>query len=299
MELHHIRAFVTLADELNVTRAAQRLHLSQPNLTRKLKSLEAELGSVLFQRTSRGLVLTRVGHIFLRETRVVLSASANAVEIARRFARQESERLRVGYLMGLPKIEVIMAGFQRTHPQAHVTLVELTPAEQVRRSENREIDLGFIGLPYALKDTTLSGHCVARYENVAAVPEASALARKKRLQFSDLKDQVFLGINVAEYPHWDQWAKEVAKRGFRFRQAKEGPSQMSALLDQVAANLGVTLFPEHSLKHEGVVFRHITPPLMSDLYVAWNPANMIPLLHKFLRTVGAEKYNHAGNSSRG
>jgi DNA-binding transcriptional LysR family regulator len=289
VELHHVRAFVILADELNVTRAAQRLHLSQPNLTRKLKSLEAELGAVLFQRTGRGLVLTPVGQVFLREARVVLSASANAVEMARRFARQESERLRVGYLMGLPKIEVIMAGFQRTYPEAQLMLVEMTPAEQVRKLESGEIDLGFIGLPYPLQDTTLSGHCVARYENVAAVPEASALARKKRLQFSDLQGQVFLGINAAEYPHWDQWAKEVAKRGFKYRQAKEGPSQMSALLDQVAANLGVTLFPEHSLKHEGVVFRHITPPLMSDLYVAWNPANMMPVLHRFLRMVGAEK----------
>lgn len=298
MELHHIRAFVTLADELNVTRAAERLHLSQPNLTRKLKGLEAELGSLLFQRTSRGLVLTRVGHVFLREARVVLSASANAVEAARRFAREESDRLRVGYVMGLPKIEVIMAGFQRTHPHAQVTLLDMTPAEQVRKLENREIDLGFIGLPYALKDTTLSGHCVARYENVAALPEASALARKKRLQASDLQHQVFLGVNIAEYPHWDQWAKEVNKRGFRYRQAKGGPVQMSALLDQVAANLGVTLFPEHSLKHEGVVFRHITPPLMSDLYIAWNPANTMPLLYKFLRTVGAEKYNHTAITSR-
>ena len=299
MELHHIRAFVTLADESNVTRAAARLHLSQPNLTRKLKSLEAELGCALFQRTSRGLVLTRLGHVFLKEARVVLSASANAVEMARRFVRQESGQLRVGYLMGLPKIEVIMAGFQRTNPQAQVTLVEMTPAEQVRRLENREIDIGFIGLPYALKETKLSGHCVARYENVAAVPEASALARKKRLRFSDLQDQVYLGVNIAEYPHWDQWAKEAAKRGFRYRQAKEGPGQISALLDQVAANLGITLFPEHSIKHEGVVFRHVIPPLLSDLYVAWNPANMMPLVHEFLRTVGAEKHHYRATPRRG
>lgn len=299
MELHHIRAFVTLADELNVTRAAERLHLSQPNLTRKLKSLETELGIALFQRTSRGLVLTGGGHVFLKEARVVLSASANAVDVARRFARQESERLRVGYLMGLPKIEVIIAGFQRTHPQARLMLAEMTPAEQVRKLAGGEIDLGFIGLPYALKDTALSGHCVGHYENVAAVPEASALARKKRLRFVDLEDQIFLGVDLAEYPHWDQWAQEVSRRGFRYRQAKKGPSQMSALLDQVAANLGVTLFPEHSLKHEGVVFRRIIPPLMSDLYVAWNPVNTMPLLHKFLKMVGAEKYNPAAISRRG
>jgi len=205
----------------------------------------------------------------------------------------------VAYLMGLPRIESIMAGFQRTHPQAQVMLVEMTPAEQVRKLENGDIELGFIGLPYALKDTTLSGHRVARYENLVAVPEASPLACKKRLRFSDLQNQVFLGINVAEYPHWDEWAKDLVRRGFNYRQARNGPNQMSALLGQVAANLGVTLFPEHSLKHEGVVFRHITPPVMSDLYVAWNPANMMPLLRQFLKTVGAEKYNDTAPSRRG
>jgi len=296
MELHHIRAFVTLADELNITRAAARLHLSQPNLTRKLKSLEAEIAVALFQRTNRGLVLTQAGLAFLNEARTVLSASAKAVEMARRYAQDETERLRVGYLMGLPKVTAVMAGFQRTHPKVALMLFEMTPAEQLRKLESGQIDLGFIGLPYALRDTALSGHCVARYETVVALPEASALARKKRLRLRDLEDQVLLGVNVAEYPHWDQWSKDLAKKGFKYRQAKDGPTQLSALLDQVAANLGVSLFPEHSLTREGVVFRHITPPLMTDLYVAWKPANRAPLLPQFLRMVGARTVNHTPTS---
>jgi DNA-binding transcriptional LysR family regulator len=298
MELHHIRAFVTLADELNITRAAARLHLSQPNLTRKLKSLEAEIAVVLFQRTNRGLTLTPAGRAFLDEARTVLSASAKAVEMARRCARDETEQLRVGYLMGLPKVTAVMAGFQRMHPQVGLTLFEMTPAEQLRKLESGQIDLGFIGLPYALRDTGLSGHCVARYETVVALPEASALARRKRLRLSDLEDQVLLGINVTEYPHWDQWSKDLARKGFKYQQARTGPTQMSALLDQVAANLGVSLFPEHSLAHEGVVFRHVTPPLITDLYVAWKPANRAPLLHQFLRMVGARTVKHTSNATR-
>jgi DNA-binding transcriptional LysR family regulator len=223
MELHHIRAFIALADELNITRAAARLHLSQPNLSRKLKNLEAEIEVALFQRTSRGLILTQAGLAFLDEARMVLSASENAVEMARRCARAETERLRVGYLMGLPKVTAVMAGFQRRHPEVALRLFEMTPAEQLRKLEAGEIDLGFIGLPYALRDTALSGHCVAHYETVLAVPEASALARKKRLRLSDLQDQVVLGINVAEYPHWDQWSKDLAKKGFKYDQARRDP----------------------------------------------------------------------------
>lgn len=292
MELHHIRAFVTLADELSITRAAVKLHLSQPSLSRKLKSLEGEVGVALFQRTSRGLTVTQAGLAFLDEARIIISASAKAIELARRHARSETERLRVGYLMGLPKVTGVIAGFQRRHPKVGLVLLELTPAEQLRKLEAGKIDLGFIGLPYALRDTSLSGHCVAHYETVLAVPETSALARKKRLRLSDLQDQVVLGINVAEYPHWDQWSKDLAKKGFKYNQAKEGPTQLSALLDQVAANLGVSLFPEHSLAHEGVVFRHITPPLTTDLYVAWNPANSAPALREFLKMIGARPPSH-------
>ncbi len=292
MELHHIRAFIALADELNITRAAVRLHLSQPNLSRKLKNLEAEIEVALFQRTSRGLILTQAGRAFRDEARMVLSASENAVEMARRCARAETERLRVGYLMGLPKVTAVMAGFQRRHPEVALRLFEMTPAEQLRKLEAGEIDLGFIGLPYALRDTALSGHCVAHYETVLAIPEASALARKKRLRLSDLQDEVVLGINVAEYPHWDQWSKDLAKKGFKYDQAKDGPTQLSALLDQVAANLGVSLFPEHSLAHEGVVFRHVSPPLTTELYVAWNPANSAPALREFIKMIGARLLSH-------
>src|SRR5690348_7786128 len=142
MELHHIRAFVALADELNITRAAARLHLSQPNLTRKLKSLEAEIAVALFQRTNRGLTLTPAGTAFLNEARTVLSASAKAVEMARRTARDETERLRVGYLMGLPKVTAVMAGFQRSHPRAALMLLEMTPGERLRKLERGQICLG-------------------------------------------------------------------------------------------------------------------------------------------------------------
>lgn len=154
--------------------------------------------------------------------------------------------------------------------------------------ESGEIEIGFIGLPYALKDTILSGHRVARYENLVAVPEAVHWREKSDCGSAISRIRFFHGVNAAEYPHWDEWAKDLASRGFNYRQARNGPTLMSALLSQVAANLGVTLFPEHSLKHEGVVFRHITPPVMSDLYAAWNPANVTPLLHQFLRAVGAE-----------
>ncbi len=287
MELHHIRAFVTLADELNVTRAAAALHLSQPCLTRKLKSLEAEIGVALFQRNSRGLALTQAGSAFLDEARTVMAASVRAVETARRCARREAERLRVGYLMGLPKVTAVIAGFQRMHPEVSLTLFEMTPAEQLRKLESGDIDLGFIGLPYALQGTGLAGHCVARYETVAAIPECSPLARKKRLRLSDLEGQRLLGIHAADYPHWDQWGKDLAEKGFKYEPAKDGPTRMSALLDQVAANLGVSLFPQHALAHEGVAFRRITPPLLTDLYVAWNPAIATPPLRKFFKMTGA------------
>jgi len=87
-------------------------------------------------------------------------------------------------------------------------------------------------------------------------------------------------------------------QGVKFSIAKDGPTLLSALLDRVAANLGVSLFPEHCLSHEGVVFRPMTPPLMTDLYVAWNPANKAASLRKFLAVVGSRPAGKTGQVQR-
>src|SRR5271155_3857791 len=101
MELRHLRYFVVVAEEQNVTRAAERLHVSQPPLSRQMRDLEEELGVELFRRTAKSLALTEAGKIFLPEARAVLLRAEQAVQTVRAMAKGERGQLRVGYAPSL------------------------------------------------------------------------------------------------------------------------------------------------------------------------------------------------------
>src|SRR5664279_412032 len=101
MELRHLRYFVIVAEEQNVTRAAERLHVSQPPLSRQIRDLEQELGVDLFRRTAKSLTLTEAGKIFLVEARAVLLRAEKAVLTVRAVAANERGQLRVGYAPSL------------------------------------------------------------------------------------------------------------------------------------------------------------------------------------------------------
>jgi len=100
MELHHVRDFVAVAEELSFTRAVDKLHVAQPSLTRKIRNLEAEIGVILFDRVKGRLALTDAGRAFLTEARRLLAISAQSIETARLVGRGEVERFRVGYTAG-------------------------------------------------------------------------------------------------------------------------------------------------------------------------------------------------------
>src|SRR5471032_2868376 len=101
MELRHLRYFVIVAEEQNVTRAAERLHVSQPPLSRQIRDLEEELGVALFHRTAKSLALTEPGKLFLNEARAVLLQAEKAVQTVRAVAAGQKGQLRIGYAPSL------------------------------------------------------------------------------------------------------------------------------------------------------------------------------------------------------
>ena len=300
MELHHVRDFVAVAEELSFTRAADKLHVAQPSLTRKIRNLEEEIGVSLFDRAKGRLALTDAGRAFLTEAKRLLALSTESIEIARRVGRAEVERFRIGYTAGFDyhRLPATLAAFHRVCPAVKLSLFDLTCAEQMRALERYEIDLGFVGIPDALHGSGLSAACVGNYELLAVLPEASDLARKTAIAIEDLEDVPFIALSLKEYPHYDEWMRRVSPAAFRPRRVQT-PERFSVMLNSVAAGLGVALMLEQNrhLPHEGVVFRHLKPPMRAELFVAWRPDDQSRALHEYLRILRASPQRPAASSN--
>ncbi len=301
MELHHVRDFVAVAEELSFTRAAEKLHVAQPSLTRKIRNLEEEIGVSLFDRSKGRLALTEPGRAFLAEAKRLLALSAESIEVARRVSRGEIERFRIGYTAGFDyhRMPATLAAFHRVCPTVKLSLHDLTCAEQIRALQSGEIDLGFVGMSEALSGTGLRGECAGIYELVVALPETSPLARKSAITIKDLEDVPFIGLSATEYPGYGEWMRRVSQGAFRPRRVQT-PERFSVMLNSVAAGLGVAMMLAQSrtLPHEGVVFRELKPTLRAELYVAWRPDNHSRALVEYLKILRASPQTLAASSVR-
>ena len=135
MELRHLRYFTAVAEGLHFTRAARRLRVAQPALSKQVRDLEAELGVALFRRERQRVTLTAAGESFLRDAREVLAAVERAAEGARRAACGQAGQLRIGYLATLapPALSSALRALRRSRPEVQLSLSDLPPAQQIAK----------------------------------------------------------------------------------------------------------------------------------------------------------------------
>ena len=132
MELRHLRYVVAVAEELSFTKAAQRLRVAQPALSRQIRQLEEEIGVTLFERNRRSVAMTDAGRAFLEEARFVLERSERAVRTARESSHEGHRPLNVGYVWGLfhSLAPAAVARFRQRHPDVSVNLFDQTATQQ-------------------------------------------------------------------------------------------------------------------------------------------------------------------------
>ena len=145
MELRHLRCFVALAEELHFTRAAERLHIEQPPLSRAIKELEDDLGVVLFERNRRGTVLTKAGATFLQDVRRVFAVLKQAQENVRAVAAGLSGSLRIAVSDGAidPRLSALLARCREEEPEIEIRLSEVPLADQLRGLRSGDFSIGF------------------------------------------------------------------------------------------------------------------------------------------------------------
>lgn len=193
IDLQNLTAFIAIAEAGGVTKAAARLHLSQPAISQRISSLESSLGVRLFERAGRGLRLTTDGEDLLRSSRRVLDEAHGLIERARSLKVGETGTIKIGATP--PMIEGILLGFlpewRRRHPSIEVHIVEDGGQGLVARLERGDVQLAYV----PASSDRFSGRLLFPIHVVAAVPKTSKLARLKLVEVEDLAGEPLLTLN--------------------------------------------------------------------------------------------------------
>ena len=243
MELRHLRYFVVVAEEQNVTRAAARLHVSQPPLSRQIRDLEEELGVELFWRTAKSLALTEAGKIFLIEVRAVLLRVDQAVEAVRAVASTNRGTLHVGYAPSLTVklLPLTLRIFEREHPGVRVSLHDLSTEECIERLANGKIDLALTVRPPASRMRGLTFEKLATYPIRCAVASTHRLAGRRAVPMAELKGERFIVYSQKEYPEYCEALRDLF-RPFGFEPRIGGEYEgVTGLIAAVEAGQGIAI----------------------------------------------------------
>jgi DNA-binding transcriptional LysR family regulator len=290
VELRHLRYFVAVAEELHFGRAAQRLDIVQPALSKQIVALERELGVTLFVRTKRAVSITEAGRALYAEARDILQRADHAADTAKLVETGALGSLAIGFIG--PAMWNILPSLMREHrsrfPGMHFRLLEMTSGVIIQQLRDGILDAGFIR-PFG-HDEALEIRTVWSEPLVVVVPESHPLAREDVVDLADAADETFVLVSRAQSPGlFDQCLALCQSYGFSPLSIQEGNTG-GAMFGMVAAGLGVTLVPESSavVPWPGVAFRPLTktePQL--ELAIAYRRDNDSSWLAAFLDTVDA------------
>jgi DNA-binding transcriptional LysR family regulator len=246
MELKHLRAFVTLAEELHFGRAAQRLAIVQPALSMQIKALEEWLGVRLLDRNRHSVTLTDVGRLFLEEARATLHQAQRSADVARGLGRGETGRIRLGFVSSvLPELlpTLIRHAHQR-YPGIELELKDMPGPDQVQALKSGQLDFGLMRLP--APHTGVQTQVVLHESIIVALPTDHPLATHSIIEVTELAQQPVLVLSrrYAAGFH-DGLLRAISEHGGKLDIADE-LGEFTTMLALVSAGLGIGLLPQHA-----------------------------------------------------
>lgn len=272
--IDRIRALLTVIEEGSVNRAAIRLRITQPALSRQMKLLESELGGKLLERETSGVTPTGLGHALVKSMRPVITSYEAALADVRRQARGLKSELRVGFLFSAAQsvLSPAMDQLRRTHPELILKLHDMSPREQIDALSAGELDVALIGQEGAVAARAF--HCLklCSLGVCAALSASDPLAARSKISIKDLAGRDFIGIDEDQMPGRNQWIAALCRTaGFkpRFISLIDG---ISHVLSMVVSESAVTLVPDYFMKtsHPGIVFVPVSDATARwDFIVLW------------------------------
>jgi len=285
-EISQLRCFVAVAEELHFTRAAERLNMTQPPLSRQIRLLEHSVGVILIERSSRAVTLTAAGKAFLPEATRILRLAQEAAVKARRTARGEQGMLSIGFsaASGYSLLPEVVRGIRQACPEVALNLKELVSTAQVEALNAGEIDLALMR-PHTI-NSELESVLMVTESLMLAVQAGEAHDWPAEPTLGCLHGRPFIMYSPYEArPFYQMLSERFAREGV-VPDVVEHIGQVHTMLALVGAGLGAALIAEGAcrLKFEGVVTRRVTTEPV-QLVCAYRRSNDNPVLALFKKNV--------------
>jgi DNA-binding transcriptional LysR family regulator len=287
-DLKHLAAFVAVGDELNFHRAAEKLGIAQPAVSRMIGELEQRLGVKLMERTTRRVSLTESGSYLREEARAILRRVELSERTAKSFASGTKAILRLTYmnLAGHALVPDIVSEFRREHPDIRCEMTYLTSPLQRDGILKSEIDVGFIVGPFVSSE--IDSKPVARHPLVALLPADHPLGKKKVLTVQDLADEPLVLGTMEEWPTLRQIIVNVFQGEGKLPSIAQEASSLTGILGLVTAGVGPTIFcgvPRFCTEPTILARRIMTQQhAYVDTHMIWKKNRITIPLKKFIKT---------------
>lgn len=268
LDLRRIRYFVAVAEERSFTRAADRLHISQPPLSQNVKALEEEIGVQLLIRDHRGVKPTDAGLVFLRQARHILGSVRHAVDETVRVAAGTSGTVRIGAVTSalFRVFPPVYAALRRRLPDAEIAVYESTSQQQIAQMVRGDIDLAIVHGPVDATGFRVDRLCAERM--CAVVPTSHRLAGRGPISLSSLASEDFVLFSREQSPgFFDSIAAMCVRAGFSPR-VRHTAREAQTVVRLVGLGLGVSLVSEalDAAQNAGACFRRLSDPAATIEY---------------------------------
>ena len=295
MELRHLRYFVGVAEEQHFGRAAERLRVAQPSLSRQIQDLESEMGFLLFDRLPRGVRLSAAGKLFLSDARRILQDVDEAKRRAERIALGKAGTLRIGIATAVSWHGLVVDSFRefrRRQPDVELELHHLLSVHQIEAILSGRLDAGFAAsLTPWHKD--LAHWEFAQDRMLLAVPQGHHLTKREGIRLRDLRDMPFVW-----FPRWvnpviyDQMMRACARGGLSAPRIVQEATDRDTNLGLVQCRIGIAWMTESTRWHcpRGIVLLPVVDMnVRLPFSLMWKKDNSSPLRQKFVAQVEAGK----------
>ena len=285
MELRHLRYFVTVAEELNFSKAAIKLFTAQPSLSQQIKDLEEEIGVRLFNRTKRKVELTEEGVVFLQEARLTLAQAEKAITMARQVAQAKQQRLIIGFVpvAEMKVFPCVIPSFRIQYPDLHIELKSLNNQEQMDMLRQGHLDLSFTRAN--IQDDEIESLFVLREPLKLLLPKNHPLAKYERIPVQALDNIDFIITNPSQSLTLHNLILDYAEQNGIHLNIVQHADNILLNINLVNIGMGCTILPAYitPIGQDNVVSRPIDVELPSiDLYASYRKSNHSAVLKSFV-----------------